>query len=307
MKHTSMLILLTAVFFVGCSQQSKTETGKACDDPNAYQVLFETSKGNFIIEVCPSWAPKAAQRFRELVESGYYDGCRFFRVIPHFVVQFGINGDPKVTAQWVEKRLKDEPVLQSNKRGYVAFAAAGPDSRTTQVFINLKNNDYLDDLNFTPFGRVISGMDVVDSIESKYRGVADQARIETEGNKYLQQEFPDMDYIIRARILDSNGRPIELKKGQPVQPATQEKQQLPKEPQQPQKQQKPQSGKPQQAGKQQNGKQQSGKQQTGEPQAGKQQTKSHEEKAGTATKGTAEKAVSKSSSSKSNRKAEPSK
>ena len=176
------------------------------EDPDTFQVKFETSKGEFIVEVHPSWAPKGAARFRELVESGFYDGCRFFRVVPDFVVQFGINGDPKVQAQWRDKTIEDDPVVRSNKRGYVTFATRGPNTRTTQIFINLNDNSRLDEMGFVPFGAVVSGMSVVDSIESKYRQVADQGRIEAEGNAYLKENFPDMDYVIRATIVGESGK-----------------------------------------------------------------------------------------------------
>ncbi|NOX55203.1 MAG: peptidylprolyl isomerase [Planctomycetes bacterium] len=176
------------------------------EDPDTFQVKFETSKGEFIVEVHPSWAPKGAARFRELVESGFYDDCRFFRVVPDFVVQFGINGDPQVQAKWRDKTIEDDPVRRPNKRGAVTFATSGPNSRTTQIFINLKDNSHLDEMGFAPFGVVVSGMSVVDSIESKYRQIADQGRIQMEGNAYLTANFPDMDYVIRATVVDDSSK-----------------------------------------------------------------------------------------------------
>lgn len=175
---------------------------KPCNDPTAFHVRFETSKGDFVVEVHPDWAPRGAARFRELVEAGFYDGCRFFRVVPGFVVQFGINGDPKVQAQWRSKTLKDDPVKQSNLRGYVSFASAGPNTRTTQVFINLVDNPQLDLWGFAPIGHVVSGMSVVDSIESRYREAPQQARIEAEGNAYLKAQFPKLDYVVHAAIVE---------------------------------------------------------------------------------------------------------
>lgn len=170
-------------------------------DPNVFVVRFETTKGNVDIECHKDWAPLGAARFRELVESGYYDGARFFRVVPGFVVQFGLAASPILTAKWDNANLRDDPVLQSNKRGYVTFATAGPNTRTTQIFINLGDNQRLDGMGFAPFARVIRGMDAVDSIDSRYGEQPQQPRIEDEGEAYLQQNFPALDKIIRATVL----------------------------------------------------------------------------------------------------------
>lgn len=181
-----------------------TDTGNNTpSSPDAFQVKFETSKGDFLVEVNPSWSPLGAKQFRKLVESKFYDGCRFFRVVPDFMVQFGINGDPSEQKYWRDQRIKDDPKnVRSNQRGYITFATSGPDSRTTQVFINFKNNRGLDDQGFTPFGKVIEGMDVVDSIESKYREQPNQGAIQNLGNEYLNGAFPDLDYIKTARIVE---------------------------------------------------------------------------------------------------------
>ena len=172
--------------------------------PDTFQAKFTTSKGDFVIEVTRAWAPNGADRFYNLVKNGYYDDCRFFRVIDDFMVQFGINGDPSLNQVWNQAQFRDDPVRESNKRGYVSFAMTGmPDSRTTQIFINYKDNSFLDAQRFAPFGVVISGMNIVDSFFSEYKGVPsdNQPRIQAQGNAYLNKEFPRLDYIRSAAII----------------------------------------------------------------------------------------------------------
>jgi peptidyl-prolyl cis-trans isomerase A (cyclophilin A) len=174
--------------------------------PDTYKVDFDTSKGKFVIEVTRAWAPNGADRFYNLVKSGFYNDTRFFRVISGFMVQFGIHGDPAVSAPWRMARIPDDPVKESNKRGYITFATAGPNTRTTQVFINFRDNAGLDGQGFAPFGRVISGMDVVDGLYAGYGEGApsgrgpNQAQLQSEGNAYLAKSFPQMDYIKTATI-----------------------------------------------------------------------------------------------------------
>lgn len=175
--------------------------------PDKFQAKFETSKGEFLVEVTRAWAPNGADRFYNLVKNGYYNDCRFFRVIDNFMVQFGINGDPKLNAVWSQARIKDDPVKQSNDRGYITYAMAGPNTRTTQLFINFRNNAGLDGQGFAPFGKVVKGMDVVDSIYSGYgegapsgKGPA-QHLIQQQGNAYLEKNFPKLDYIKSATIV----------------------------------------------------------------------------------------------------------
>jgi peptidyl-prolyl cis-trans isomerase A (cyclophilin A) len=176
--------------------------------PAKYKAKFTTTKGDFVVEVHRDWAPLGADRFYNLVKAGYFDGARFFRVIKGFMVQFGIHGEPAVNNTWREARIKDDPVKESNKRGYITFATAGPDTRTTQVFINFADNGRLDTSGFAPFGTVApAGMKVVDSLFAEYGEGApggagpSQDRMQREGNAYLTKEFPKLDYVKQAKIV----------------------------------------------------------------------------------------------------------
>jgi peptidyl-prolyl cis-trans isomerase A (cyclophilin A) len=174
--------------------------------PATYKVRFDTSKGSFVVEVHRDWAPHGADRFYNLVKNGFYDNARFFRVISGFMVQFGINGDPQVSAKWRHANIQDDPVRASNHAGYITFATAGPNTRTTQVFINHADNRALDGQGFAPFGQVTSGMSVVKALYSGYGEGApqgagpEQGRIQSEGNKYLISAFPKLDYIKKATV-----------------------------------------------------------------------------------------------------------
>jgi peptidyl-prolyl cis-trans isomerase A (cyclophilin A) len=170
--------------------------------PPTYKTKFDTSAGVFVIEVHRDWAPLGADRFYNLVKNGYYDDVRFFRVLDGFMAQFGMHGNPGIQAAWRTQQLKDDPVKQSNKRGFVTFAHAGPNTRTTQVFINFGNNASLDAQGFPPFGQVVQGMEVVDKLYKGYgsNNVPDQGRITTEGNAYLAKSYPKLDYIKKATI-----------------------------------------------------------------------------------------------------------
>ncbi len=174
--------------------------------PASYKVKFDTSKGVFVLQVNRDWAPNGADRFYNLVKNGFYDDTRFFRVISGFMVQFGINGDPKLSPAWRAARIPDDAVKQSNKRGNITFATSGPNSRTTQVFINFKDNAGLDGQGFAPFGQVVSGMDVVDKLHAGYGEGApsgrgpEQGRVQGEGNAYLKKDFPQLDFIKKASI-----------------------------------------------------------------------------------------------------------
>ncbi|MCP4679806.1 MAG: peptidylprolyl isomerase [Deltaproteobacteria bacterium] len=172
-----------------------------------YTVRLETTKGDIIIDIHRDWAPLGAERLHELVSSGYYNDVAFFRVIKDFMVQTGVSGKPKLNSKWGRKKLRDEPALRRNVRGTVSFAMAGPNSRTTQFFINLVDNKQLDPMGFTPIGK-IRHMTAVDALYSGYgdgpphgKG-PDQQRIKKKGNKFLKNEFPDLDYIITATIIE---------------------------------------------------------------------------------------------------------
>ena len=183
-------------------------TPATLETPASFRVQFETSKGNFTVQVERAQAPNGADRFYRLVSEGFYDEVRFFRVIGGFMAQFGIHGDPAVNARWRAQPIQDDPVVGSNTRGAVTFAMSSqPNSRTTQVFINLVDNVNLDGIGFAPIGRVVEGMDVVDQLYSGYgegapqgQGPA-QGQIQSQGNAYLTQSFPLLDYVIRARIV----------------------------------------------------------------------------------------------------------
>ena len=188
--------------------QSKLANPAALNEPApaTYKAKFDTSKGVFVIEVTRAWAPQGADRFYNLVKNGFFDNTRFFRVIPNFMVQFGISGDPALNTKWRVARIPDDRPAQSNTHGMVTFATSGPNARTTQVFINFKNNSRLDALGFAPFGKVVSGMNVVDALNGEYGEGApdgrgpDQMRLQTEGNAYLAKDFPRMDFIKKATI-----------------------------------------------------------------------------------------------------------
>jgi peptidyl-prolyl cis-trans isomerase A (cyclophilin A) len=177
--------------------------------PDVFKAKFETSKGDFVIEVHRDWAPRGADRFYNLVKAGFFDECRFFRVLHGFMAQIGINGDPKVSSVWQQARFPDDPVKKSNTRGMVSFATAGPNTRTTQFFINFGDNSgSLDPQGFSPFGMVDeAGMKIVDSLYGDYgegapRGQGpNQAFVQAQGNAYLQKMFPNLDYVKKATIV----------------------------------------------------------------------------------------------------------
>ena len=182
-----------------CAAQTAAQTPAPV--PDVYRVKFETSKGDFTIEVTKAWAPLGAARFYKLTQKKFFDNARFFRVISGFMVQFGLPADPAVGAVWVNRNLKDDKVTQSNARGMITYAMAGPNTRTTQVFINFGNNASLNSQGFAPFGKVVEGMDVVDKLYSGYGESPDQGRITQQGNKYLEANFPKLDFIKTARIV----------------------------------------------------------------------------------------------------------
>ncbi|MEZ5352737.1 MAG: peptidylprolyl isomerase [Bryobacteraceae bacterium] len=173
------------------------------EGPARYRVKFETTKGDFLVDVVREWSPNGADRFYELVTTGFYDGARFFRVVPGFVVQFGLKGDPAADAKWDDATIEDDtPRGMSNLPATVVFAAKQtPNTRSSQVFINLGQNQRLDAMGFTPFGRVSEGMAVVAAINNEYGEAPDQMRIKTEGNAYLERDFPRLDFIKKASVV----------------------------------------------------------------------------------------------------------
>ena len=216
MKWAIAAIVMTAVpmamFAQGSSlnvsraklKNPSTFTDKA---PGTFKAKFETSKGTFVITVHRAWAPLGADRFYNLVHSGFYDDCRFFRVMDGFMAQVGMNGDPAIQSAWGSATISDDPVKESNKRGFVSFAATmAKDSRSTQFFVSLVDNTRYDRMGFAPFGEVTSGMEVIDTLYSGYgegapRGNGpEQAKLQVQGNAYLAKEFPKLDYIKKATI-----------------------------------------------------------------------------------------------------------
>lgn len=162
---------------------------------------------NFTVEVHPEWAPKGAARFHELIHEGFFKDVRFFRVVSGFMAQFGINGNPAIQAKWRDANIQDDPAKESNHRGYMTFANAGPNTRSTQLFINFKDNAFLDSQGFPPFAKVTKGMDAVDALYSGYGEGApsgngpDQGMIQAQGNSYLAQSFPKLSYVVDANVV----------------------------------------------------------------------------------------------------------
>jgi len=229
MRTAALLIMAGALvsFAVGCSKNEKTNTPAPGDEgpaptkeeeaklteakpnqaPNQYTVELDTTKGPILIEVHRDWAPHGADRFYELVQNGYYNDVAFFRVIDGFMAQVGISGDPALNTKWREDRIPDDPVKGSNARGTVSFATSGPNSRTTQFFINLVDNSRLDGMGFSPFGKV-KDQTTVDALYAGYgegaprgRGPS-QALLQSQGNAYLKESFPKLDYIKSAKITE---------------------------------------------------------------------------------------------------------
>jgi len=172
--------------------------------PEVYKVKLTTTKGDVIIQVNRAWAPMGADRFYNLVRGGFYKDAAFFRTLPNFMTQFGIAARPDVSAAWENAKILDDRVTQSNKRGMVTFATAGPNTRTTQVFINYGDNVFLDAQGFAPFGQVIQGMDVVDKFFSGYGETPNQGRITAQGKAYLDKSFPNLDRIVNAVVMPAD-------------------------------------------------------------------------------------------------------
>ena len=205
-----MRLILVLTLLMGLTACNRTGGGGDSEDsgaivtppkgPDRYRVQFETSKGTFIVDAVRGWSPLGSDRFHELVKAGFFDENRFFRVVPGFIVQFGLSGDPAMNRKW-KTNIDDDLPGVSNTPATVTFATAGPRTRTTQIFINFGDNSRLDAKGFTPFGRVTEGMAAVMAITTEYGERPDQTRITSEGNTYLKAEFPKLDYIKKATVL----------------------------------------------------------------------------------------------------------
>ena len=220
-KHASALLAILALPLIPVACKDKTPPTPApgaavttplppppdAASPESFRVKFATTKGDFTVEVTRAWAPKGADRFYRLVKEGYFKDIRFFRVLPGFMAQFGMSGNPALNAKMDTLRIPDDPVTQSNKRGMVTFATSGPNTRSNQFFINYSNNASLDSQGFSPFGRVVDGLTVVDAMYGGYGEGApnglgpSQDSIAKKGNEYLQRAFPKLDYIKSATIV----------------------------------------------------------------------------------------------------------
>lgn len=201
-RRLAMLMAFPVLSLVTAACAKKSEPPKspaATQTPDSFRVAFETSRGSFVVQVNRAWAPLGADRFYDLVQQHFFDDTRFFRVVPGFVVQFGLSGDPKKNEPW-DKRIADDSVRQTNARGTIVFATQGPNTRTHQLFINLGDNARLDEMGFAPIGRVVDGMSVVDSLYSDYGESPDQQFIQTLGNSYLDRTFPKLDRIKTAKV-----------------------------------------------------------------------------------------------------------
>jgi peptidyl-prolyl cis-trans isomerase A (cyclophilin A) len=168
--------------------------------PDVFKARFTTTKGDFVVEVHRDWSPLGADRFYNLVKNGFFNNAHFFRVLRGFVVQFGLNANPAVNKVWEGAKIQDDPVTQTNARGTITFAMAGPGTRTTQLFINLGENGRLDGMGFSPFGKVTEGMDVVEKLYTGYGEAPNQGQIQAEGNAYLDKNFPLLDSITAAKV-----------------------------------------------------------------------------------------------------------
>ena len=201
----AVLVLAPAAMAVG---QGKLKNPAALKEkaPASFQAKFVTSKGDFVVEAKRAWSPHGVDRFYNLVKNGFFDGVRFFRVVPGFVVQFGIHGDPSLATKWLDSNIPDDTVVQSNKRGFLTYAKSGaPNSRSTQLFINLADNERLDSMGFSPIGKIVKGMDVVDKLYGGYGEQITQLQgeIAAKGNAYLMKDWPNLDWIKKATIVKS--------------------------------------------------------------------------------------------------------
>jgi peptidyl-prolyl cis-trans isomerase A (cyclophilin A) len=208
MMRSFSALLLLGLMAGGCKSTPESSSKVSGPEqateqaPNLFKARFTTSKGDFVVEVHRDWAPHGADRFYNLVKIGFFDEARFFRVMKGFVVQWGIHadGDP-VMSRWRNANIPDDPVKQSNVKGTLAFAMGGPGTRSTQVFASYGDNVKLDAMGFAPFGKIVQGMDVAESLYAGYGQTPEQPRIQREGNSYLAREFPELDYVKKATLV----------------------------------------------------------------------------------------------------------
>lgn len=224
MRHTDLIVGLLTALLVGCGgSEQKAEPSRQAPSPlfaprrltetapADFRVRVETSAGDVVVRVHRAWSPNGADRFYNLVKNSFYDDTRVYRVLPGFMAQFGLNGDGRINVAWRNAIIVDDPVAESNSRGRVSFAKGGPNSRTTEVFINLRDNAALDARGFSPFGEVVEGMEVVDRFYDAYgdgppRGEGPyQAQVQVQGNVYLDADFPELTKIVRASLVGGNG------------------------------------------------------------------------------------------------------
>jgi cyclophilin family peptidyl-prolyl cis-trans isomerase len=212
LRGSAVAAVLALAACAGVSPSLRDPAAPDPPSPAVFTVRFETTRGNFDVEVHRDWAPRGADRFHRLVSGGYYDGSTIFRVIPGYIAQFGIAGDPALAKTWRYAYFPDEPSREKCRRGIVGFADKAPNTRATQVFINLADNPQLDTGEFAPFGQVTSGMEVVDRLrgygrEGPQGERTDQGPIFEGGTRYLREHFPELDDIRRARIVEDRGAP----------------------------------------------------------------------------------------------------
>ena len=198
-------LLLTALVATTACTERTAPPPVIGPTPDSFHVALATSKGDVVVAVYKSWSPHGADRFYRLVSEGFFDDQRFFRVIPQYIAQFGASADPKKNDRWDDDKIPDDPRTQSNSRGTLSFAAEAPNTRSHQLFFNLKDNPKLDPQGFVPIGRVVEGMNVLDSLYDEYGDTPKYRLVATLGNEYLHRMFPRMDYIKSARVVGASG------------------------------------------------------------------------------------------------------
>jgi peptidyl-prolyl cis-trans isomerase A (cyclophilin A) len=204
-QSCAFALLIVSLPALGCGRSSDSHAVPAGAAPDSFRVVFQTNRGVFTVEARRAWAPLGVDRFYQLVGEHFFDENRFYRVLPGYIAQFGANGEAKRNDPWDAKKLPDDPPREKNSRGTISFAQSGPNTRTHQLFINLKDSPRLDAGGFVPIGRVVEGMSVVDSLYDEYGDIPKYHNIARLGNRYLAANFPELDYIKTARIVTAGG------------------------------------------------------------------------------------------------------